>query len=327
MNHPVRRPRASIPTTVCITAHEALMWIAFGKAVVNEDPFKQFTTYTELLKTTETADVLEALEGRLAEHPYCAIRSREPGDYPDDALSPRGPVLLRRIRADARRAEMRLISYADLEFELRAERAHNECLKSRLNEATDKLLDALRIEALTAFGQMDNRGVADTGASFEPIPFSVFDDPGVSITRQDRVCAVTKNGDRGKPSYDNVRFKMAEILALWPASAEEPSISLDALSAEWGLLECVAWIMLRDAAVVHSVAPEQMWDGPRTTTTRLDVISSMRGAEQRGVEQVGPSSQRAEAELLDRLRRSVLHATGSPDGGHRTLFQLAFGSG
>jgi hypothetical protein len=70
------------------------------------------------------------------------------------------------------------------------------------------------------------------------------------------------NGDiyawaQRKPlTYHDVMFQTPAVLTLWPVEAPAPRVTLDQLPAAWTLLETVAWIMLRDPAVVRDTAPE-----------------------------------------------------------------------
>jgi hypothetical protein len=66
--------------------------------------------------------------------------------------------------------------------------------------------------------------------------------------------------DRRSLTFHDVRFQTADVLALWPVQPPPP-VPLDDLPADWTLIEAIAWITLRNPAVVRDAAPETIREG------------------------------------------------------------------
>jgi len=222
----------------------------------------------ERWKVRPMAHLREALEGRAALHPHCVFRYIQlPAEakplFPVPAcksVSSKGPALLRSIRAAARRRLGRLVTYAELLAMLDAEMARNAVEEPALDRATEGLMDSLRRGAIAAYGvPSDAQGDPRTGARHEPVPLTVLMGDNVTITLFDQITIEADIGEWmgwRRNAFHRVRFQTADVLALWPVEATLPAVTLEDLAADWTLMECVAWIMLRDLAVVRDTAPE-----------------------------------------------------------------------
>src|SRR5690348_13250909 len=94
-----------------ITVWDALSWVAFRE-------FRRQPDLSDLMETVDRrtddhlAAILAALEARASPEPFCVVEPVIDNElYPNEALyahrawSPKGPVILRRIRAKARARE------------------------------------------------------------------------------------------------------------------------------------------------------------------------------------------------------------------------------
>ena len=223
---PLRQPPG--PQTAFITACEVLTWIGLGTGVVKEKLDRDAFDAMYRWSTSNLNSVLEALEARSSPEPFYAVHRsftgfQDNGRYPERCLSPEGPVAVRWIRARARKRFGRLVSFAELASELRAEIEENRRMNILLHRATEELVDALRSERITAFGQRHlPNGSPNNGAPHDPIPVNVFIHPDITVTAWNQVTVdpdasiATWSARRGL-DYSDVRFKTADVLRLWPA--------------------------------------------------------------------------------------------------------------
>ena len=241
VDRPLRQ--APGPQTAIMTACEVLTWIALGTALTKEKLDQDGLDAVFLWSSSDLAAVLTALDARASSEPFYAVVRYHTG-FQDDwryvtrCLSPEGPRTLRWIRARARERIGRLVSYADLAATLRAEIEGYERVKVLLRCATKELLEVLRSEKMTAFGQRHfPNGDPNIDAPHEPIPLSVFINPNVTITLWNQV-TINHDADaatwstRPGMTYSDVRFKTADVLWLRPVqsgSADSVSPSEEAL--------------------------------------------------------------------------------------------------
>jgi hypothetical protein len=176
---------------------------------------------------------LEALEARAAPSPFCIVHplvledERWAGEsYSHRACSSEGPRMLRWIRAQARKREGRLVTYAELAAQLRGEleKATNDA--AQIEQARHELLEALRASKLTAWGKRNTRpGQPSPTAPYEAIAAAVFADELVSITEWGTVGAdpehPTANHKYHGASFSEVRFYSDEVISLWPVHPSE----------------------------------------------------------------------------------------------------------
>jgi hypothetical protein len=224
-----------------------LTWIALGepwtKERLDETGFESLQQWL----TSNLDAVLEALDARAAREPFCAVArhltqwgaaARDERFYADRFLSPRGPRTLRTLRARARQRTGQLVSYADVAAELRVEMESNRCARILLDQATRDLIEALRAEQIIAYGQEDlPDGQPNKNARHDPIPFNVFIHPVVTVTLWNTVAAdanapIAEWAARRKPNYTDVRFKTADVLALWPVEPPQDGASHERTDVE-----------------------------------------------------------------------------------------------
>ena len=207
--------------------------------------------------------------------------------------------------------------------------------EQRVAEATRAVMEALRAGRLTAHGlPSDADGNANPRAAHVPVPLGVLIHPATTIQLDDQIIAEGPAWmDRRSLTFHDVRFQTADVLALWPVQTPAP-VQLDDLPADWTLIEVIAWITLRNPAVVRDAAPETMREGgtfyaehrlpdgrtemvaetglPGVSRMRLDMLATYAKREE-------PAAQvlmlhEAEAALLTALRAGQLTAHGKPDG-------------
>jgi hypothetical protein len=214
--------RGPAPQAAFISACEALTWIAWGEAKTNDDIMGDSIAVVMRWGTAELSNLLEALEARAAPSPYHLV---VPQFSLDPRISPNGPGRLRAIRARARKRLKRLVSYGELATELRAEITASHKGQILLQGAAADMMEALRAGKITAFGQRRHpAGAANPGAIHEAVPIEVLIHPAVTLKYLNEL-GVDMDADfkareahKGQ-AYDDVRFKTAEVLALWPSDS------------------------------------------------------------------------------------------------------------
>ncbi len=331
-----------------MSACEVLTWIGLGKAQTWDDLNAATNDLLRLYATANLPAVEAALAGRAAPHPYCAVyptvkQSTPTGKvivtYADRVVSPRGPQALRDIRRHARAASGRLVGYPELLAMVREAQHSNATDDRRIAEAAGEVMEALRAGRLVAHGQPSlANGDPDRHAAHMPVPLGVLLHPATTIYIDNLIApdiAADPGAwrDRRSLAFRDIRFQTADVLALWPVQAPPP-VLLDDLPADWTLLECVAWIMLRDPAVVRDTAPETRREGGTFYAEHL-LPTGPRMTEQTG--EPGNSLMRLTAlwasekvvnpgatvwhgtdateDLLAALRAGKLTARGRPHGG------------
>jgi hypothetical protein len=206
----------------------------------------------------------------------------------------------------------------------------------RVADAVREVMEALRAGRLVAHGMpSDVDGNSTPRAAHVPVPLGVLMHPATTIQLDDQITAEEPAWlDRRSLTFHDVRFQTADVLALWPVQPPPP-VPLDDLPADWTLIEAIAWITLRNPAVVRDAAPETMREGgifyaehrlpdgrtKMVAETGLPGVSMMRltmfvGCAKRD----NPAAQvlmphDAEAALLAALRTGQLTAHGTPRAG------------
>jgi hypothetical protein len=208
--------------------------------------------------------------------------------------------------------------------------------EQRVAEATQTVIEALRAGRLVAYGlPSDADGALNRRVAHVPVPLGVLLHPAATVRLDDQI---TADGDawfeRRALTFHDVRFQTAAVLALWPVQTPPP-VRLDDLPADWTLIEAMAWIMLRDPAVVRDAAPETMREGgtfcaehrlpdgrkemiaeagaPGVGRIRLTLLSVAAKLDNPGAVVVAAGE--AEGALLAALRAGKLSAHGKPYGG------------
>lgn len=205
------------PQSAFVTACEALTWIVWGEARtvdrIQEDGFAAVLRWG----TSELGLLHEALIGRTSPQPYC-LALRQPSGFGSVVTS----ADLRRIRAKARRQSGKLVSFADLARQLADEINKNRTSQRLLDQANADLLEMLRAEKLSAFGQQrQSDGKPNPGARHSEIPIDVLIHPMLTIELWnqltiDNAASATAWNARRSLAFDDVRFRSADILRLWP---------------------------------------------------------------------------------------------------------------
>ncbi len=207
--------------------------------------------------------------------------------------------------------------------------------EQRVAEATRAVMEALRTGRLIAHGlPSDVDGNANPRAAHVPVPLGVLIHPATTIQLDDQIIAEGAAWmDRRSLTFHDVRFQTADVLALWPVQTPPP-VRLDDLPADWTLIEVIAWITLRNPALVRDAAPETMREGGTFYTehrlpdgrTEMVAETGLPGVSRRRLEMLAiyakreePAAQvlmlhEAEAALLTALRAGQLTAHGKPDG-------------
>jgi hypothetical protein len=334
------------PKAANMTASEVLTWIAVGIASTKEALAEATHDRLARWNVFPMAHLRDALAGRAGHHPYCAVlRVALPAHPPSPhyackSVSPNGPALLRSIRAAARRRLGRLVSYPELLAMLDQEMQREADDDAALDRATATLMDALRRGTITAYGiPSDGNGDARIGAPHEPVPLTVLMGDNVTVDLFDQITidiagAAPEWMRWRRNTYHRVRFQTADVLSLWPAKPA-PRITLEDLPADWTLIEAMAWITLRNPAVVHDAAPETMREGgtfhaehrlpdgrtemvaetgqPGIGMVRLTMLATCAKRDDPMAQVLMPHE--AEAAFLASLRAGKLTAYGTPQAG------------
>lgn len=220
-------PRTTLASqAVFISACEALTWIGWGEARtvdrIQQDGFAAVRRWG----TSNLGLMLAALTARAAPEPYCMVLDRE-------LVAARGITSrhVRMVRARARRSSGALLSYSDLVNNLTAEIEQNRRNEELLTAATVDLLDAMRAETITGYGQQrKSDGSENQGAPHSAIPIEVLIHPLVTLGSRNQVTIDNEVDfsawrERKALTFDDVRFRRSDILRLWPTqtSVEVPS--------------------------------------------------------------------------------------------------------
>ena len=202
--------RAPSPTSDLMTACEVLTWIAFGKPLTQYCLGADGAAMLRTWGTDQLGDLRIALEARAAEQPYTPLAgaSRKPW-FADSYVGQSWAKTARTIRAGARQREQRLVSFVDLRDELVREHDRSVHGDKLLEMASAQLRGSLAAGRLTAFGRRHE------GSEHEPIKTTVFMDAAISINWWDTV-----ESEASGRRFDEVQFKTAEVLSVWPAVAD-----------------------------------------------------------------------------------------------------------
>lgn len=277
---------ARLPDRSMMSACEVITWIAFRRAILSDGLgalFRASHNRWGIFPADLTLAALEARAGLAGDGPFHPVwipdrpRSRDEIPDRDRILTPEGPAILRSIRARLRRDTGRLLGYAELAVMLRDDIEADARLSSDLQAARDDLRDR------AAGGLITVHGIPNTGPGLtiksplpEAVPASLFMHPAVTITEWGEVKSgaemLSDDWFRHRiPEYEQVQFRTAEVLALWPppvsdpllpeerlaATMSDPVVTLSDLPAAWTVMECIAWIMIRDPGVVHNCNPQR----------------------------------------------------------------------
>jgi hypothetical protein len=202
--------RTPSPTAGLMTACEVLTWIAFGEALTRPRLGADEILRLDTWGTTQLDDLVVALGARAEEHPYTPLAGafRKPW-FMDSYIGRYWAKTMRTLRRRARHRERQLISFANLRDRLARERDRFEHGRQLLETASSELREALAASWLTAFGQRHE------GAEHESIKATVFMDSTISVNWWNTVESEA-HGRR----FEDVQFRTAEVLVVWPASSE-----------------------------------------------------------------------------------------------------------
>ena len=356
---PLRLPPG--PQTATRTACEVLTWRALGRLRTKPDLDAEAESSRDRWTDGNREYVQRALEARARPEPFCAVErhltqwgaaANEDHHYADRILSPGGPRTLRLIRSRARRRLGYLIGYGELAAMLAIERQTDTQEDAWLEQAAGSIMQALRAGRITALGQPSLAdGNPNRASPHVMVPLGVMVHDAVTVDIWN-VIGADREGDgavwvQRKPlTYHDVRFQTAEVLKLWPMKI--PSrVTLHDLPADWTLLECVAWVLLRDPTAVHAMAPEtargrgaSRWQDPSHQTRWHEVdwlgpdgssllwlrltwaYCHVGNPDAHGRGNATAMQEAIEAALIA-LRAGRLEATGTLRGGNRQQMQAA----
>jgi hypothetical protein len=220
-----------VPFGAMMSAYEVLGWIAFKKV-------RGWAHRTETIGFIyqcgefDTAAVLAALEARACPEPYCivipAISEMQPWGRPAPAkkmLSSEVPKLLRRVRANARQRENRLVTYSELATMLRSEME----IRRALHRARLALTEALAAGRLVVWAKC---GFGES-AAHDAVPANIFMDRFITVTEWGDICRYPRSateGYLGRLRFHDARFRTSEILAVWPVKTPDEEVSSRAVA-------------------------------------------------------------------------------------------------
>ncbi len=214
-----------------MSACEVITWIAFRRAIPHDDLGRLFKVTPVRWYCVPAETVLEALEARAGlsgDGRFCAIRQAaiapDLDRYPSrhTIFTSEGPRALRWIRAQHRRETGRLLSFAELARLLREEIAFDEEVSAQIEEGKARLRDRAAAGLLTAYGiPLRADGSRAAGALPEPLPATLFMHPAITLAEWDTLDAhsnspATQWRDQQLPRFEEIQFKTAEVLRLWP---------------------------------------------------------------------------------------------------------------
>lgn len=214
-----------------MSACEVITWIAFRRAIPHDQLGTLFKVTSARWFCVPADNILEALEARAGlsgDGCFCAIRNS--AVLPDldryhsrpTIFTSEGPRALRWIRAQHRREAGNLLSFADLARLLRAEMAFDDEIFAQIEEGKKRLRDRVAGGLLTAYGiPLRADGSRAAGALPQAIPATLFMHPAITQTEWDTLAASanrppTEWRDQSLPRFEEIQFRTAEILRLWP---------------------------------------------------------------------------------------------------------------
>lgn len=313
--------RSNPPSASWWSASEVLTWIAFGTASTVHETHSADSRFLSRWKTSDGDELLrvlralagEGLDGELAA--ACCLLTR---DFPGGSKN--AQLIAERLAADRAQTPSELTR--DLEADLAGVRSWSESVA----RAQKELAEEIRSERISAWGRpTEGVGKPQPGSLHQRISPILFLRP-IQVEVWDSIQPDIEHphfqGETWKGfTFIEVKFKRAEVLAIWPASegneapgsieGENAQTDLGVLAhAYWNAEMCLAWIASRDeqfTAAMHSC----------DSGHRLAVRLAWRMAE------IGESGTTglpdAERELLDALKTRRIEATGTSGTGRETI--------
>ena len=212
-----------VPVGAVMSAWEVLSWIAF-KEIRTNPPTHDFRNLVGLCGNDSPARVLEALEARALQEPYCALKGtatirpdlldRDNFYQRSRAFSRDGPALLRRVYWNFRRRERRSLSLAELIKILGRELAIQFENMRLVTWARLELEEAIANSRVTAVGRAQRLSGGDAMHSVVSPGTFVFS--GLIITEWGTISQFDL--ETGPYRYRDVRFLTSQILSLWQPS-------------------------------------------------------------------------------------------------------------
>ena len=224
-----RKYRANVPpANAILVAFEAILWIAFRRAIPFAQTYSIWRMRTGLEASQAEWATLAALEARGAvETGYCyCICNPMPG-FEDSipskfhVLTKDGPKALRALRGAYRKQLGRLVSFREM-AEIHFDNRVKDCAVSHhVKQAMTELILNIAAEKIVAHGTpQGSEGVLIP----EKIPYGLFLIPAVKFTEWNSLNFRDLLKDGNGPIYSNVTFRRDDILRLWPAASVMPDV-------------------------------------------------------------------------------------------------------
>jgi hypothetical protein len=220
----------NVPIGDMMSARQVLTWVAFKK-VRGWSHRTETIDFINECGEFDTAAVLAALEARACPQPYCIVipisSDGQPGGRPAPAkkmLSSEVPRLLRRIRANARQRESRLVTHSELATTLRSEMEIRAVENRALHRARLALTEALAAGRLVVWAKYG------FSAAHDAVPANIFMDRFITITEWGDICRYPRSateGYLGRLRFRDARFRTREVLAVWPVKTPGAESSSD----------------------------------------------------------------------------------------------------
>lgn len=319
-------PFNELPKAEWISAGEAIAWIALRHAMPDKEwaalPVLQAHYHWPLFDPHFES----LLEARAQGKPW-----KPTGPSVPNAVSPR--ARLRKVQQESG------LDAATLLPLFRQDKERFGIAWNNLREAGRALTAAIAAGSIQAFGRRQKKfAMDDPMAGHAAVPADIFRNP-VTIEPAGFIGWDTKGPIYRGPFFADIRFRTADIAALWPPAriteADRLPARLDDLPADWTLLEALAWILFRDPSIVWDASLEtpreatEYWEQVRTGSgdTVLALVQGEPGisrmhltlmrASRDNADQIPNelTTSQAETDLLTRLRAGDILATGIPYGG------------
>lgn len=224
--------RTAIGGSTVMTATEAIEWIAHRRRMTWLEVNAEQREYEDWCLTLDGSAIRKAAQAMASGLPEYRLWEPAPADAPGGRADT-GPSYLRQMSAPGVRGVLeticarlekrfgRPVSFAELAERIEPEMARFHARFQARREALAELIETARGGQLTATGQLDGEGgYSDETALVQPIPRERWEQPSVSLGKDRLTWLGSSKRGTAERSFSNVRFKTADVVALWPAGAE-----------------------------------------------------------------------------------------------------------